>query len=557
MAPAYHPNPFDLLGQTELYVYPVHLRGSLQPKLYIAWNSFHSNFFSSVGAFFRGAKIDKHAPPSKVFPDVYIERRSPKLAILIAAVLHVIFFAMPWPDFAVAPAPNSAFENTQLTWSGPVTDLPLLQIPKTKTKSAPKAARIEQPAPADSQEAFHPRQRIYTDPVHPTHPRQTLINSAAPNEPPKILPQMPNVVQLAASEGPAKPRMEINEKELAKLHPKTVKPAATTDAPMPEIAHLDEHPAVLSITTPTDAPAKPKLEINAGSAPRVAERKQAGDNSGAPEVPLGGSPNATAASTLIALSANPAPPAPVVPAPQGNLAARVAMSPVGQPGASGAAANHSNGGGGGDSGSAGTGTGNHSVGISINGGNPNANSSGFAGGTRLTLPKSSSAMKRPDPNDTLEDPPERVGPPNFAMLPPGAKPEAIFSTKHVYAMNVNMPNLNSATGNWIIHFSELHLADPLHRTQNVTSPVPVRKVDPKYPQSFLLEHVEGQVVLYGVIKKDGTVGEIIKVKGLDEVLDANAIDAFSQWKFAPAMRDGEPVDLEAIVYIPFKGHPRE
>jgi len=41
------------------------------------------------------------------------------------------------------------------------------------------------------------------------------------------------------------------------------------------------------------------------------------------------------------------------------------------------------------------------------------------------------------------------------------------------------------------------------------------------------------------------------VKGIDPQLDTNAMRALAQWKFRPAERNGEPVDLEAIVHIPF------
>lgn len=561
MSRTFHPDPFDLLGQNELYVYPVHLGGSMEPKLNIAWNSFHSNFFSGIPVFFERVRIDKDAPPSTVFPDVNIESRMPIYAIFLAALLHITFFLAPWPDFAVTPPPNHAFDNTQLTWSGPINDLPLLQIPKNKSKSAAKSGPTK-PDPSESTEAFHPRQRIYTDPVHPTHPRQTLINTAAPAEAPKILPQMPNVVQLAAPQAPARPRMEIDEKALARLHPKTAKSSATaTGEPTPDLPNVEQHVAALNIASATNGPAKPKLEINPSSTPRVAAHSENGNNSApVPEVPIGGTPNSSATSSLIALSANPAPPAPVVPSPQGNLAARVAMSPEGKPGASGATPNAAagSGTGGTEAAGAGKGSGNNSVGISISGGNPKsgANPSGMGSPLKLSLPKSQVGYKRPDPNDASEDPPERVGPPNFATLAPGAKPEVIFSTKHVYTMNVNMPNINSATGSWIIHFSELHLADPEHRAGLVSSPVPVHKVDPKYPQSAVLEHIEGEVILYAVIRKDGSVDSIQKVRGLDDQLDANAIDALSKWRFEPALRGAEPVEVESIVYIPFKAPPR-
>jgi len=46
-------------------------------------------------------------------------------------------------------------------------------------------------------------------------------------------------------------------------------------------------------------------------------------------------------------------------------------------------------------------------------------------------------------------------------------------------------------------------------------------------------------------------------KTLDDLLDANSVRALAQWKFRPAERNGEPVDLEAIVHIPFHAPPRE
>lgn len=124
-------------------------------------------------------------------------------------------------------------------------------------------------------------------------------------------------------------------------------------------------------------------------------------------------------------------------------------------------------------------------------------------------------------------------------------------------MNVNMPNLNSVTGSWVIHFSELHLPGAARTAGEVNPPEPLRKVDPKYPQDLIKDHVEGEVILYGVIRTDGSVDSIQLVRGIDKQLDANAVEALSQWKFHPATKDGEPVPLEAIVHIPFRGPERQ
>jgi TonB family protein len=160
---------------------------------------------------------------------------------------------------------------------------------------------------------------------------------------------------------------------------------------------------------------------------------------------------------------------------------------------------------------------------------------------------------RPESNAGNDDPVERTAPPDFAALPPGAKPEQIFASKRIYTLHVNMPNLNSATGSWILNFSELRSNPSVSRANSgdLSGPVPLKKIDPKYPPTLISDHVEGEVVLYAVIRGDGSVDSIQLVRGVDEQLDANAINALSQWKFRPASKQGVPVELEAIVHIPF------
>jgi len=559
MSHSFQVDPFDLLGQGEIYPIAVFLPGEGQPKLTIAWNSFHQNFFSELAAFFQWTRMPKGLPAGIAFRDCRVQRRVPYSAVLAAALWHVALFIFPWPHLTAGTKRNPAFDNTELTWSGPIEDLPLVNVPKQAEKS-PRMKAQENDPPAESTDAYHPRQRIFTDPAHPTHPRQTLVNSSQPMEPPKVLPALPNMVQLAASPGPARPRLEISEQILAKLRPKEVKRVATTDTPSPDVPNMELRPAEISLAAVTAGPAKPKLEINAGSAPRLVERAQHGEEVRAPEITAA---NADAAggpsATVIALSATPAPPAPVVEVPKGNLAARVAISPEGKGAGTGGSDTSSNTTTGGTGSSTGDAAGKSSIGISISGGSPkpNAGMSGLGGTSKLSLPRAQAAYKRPDPNVTVEDPPERTGPPDFAALSPGAPPEQIFSSRRVYALNVNMPNLNSVTGSWIIHFSELHLPGAVRISGEVNPPSPVRKIDPKYPRDLMKDHVEGEVILYGVIRADGSVDSIQLVRSIDPQLDANAIEAFGQWKFNPATKEGQPVALEAIVHIPFRGPARD
>jgi TonB family protein len=270
------------------------------------------------------------------------------------------------------------------------------------------------------------------------------------------------------------------------------------------------------------------------------------------------------ASTLIALSATPGPVAPSAP-PQGNLSARVAISPEGkQPGAPGGKPllnENTNGGVGGTAENAGGSAsgniaGKNSTTVSISGGNPTPkNMSGLSVSPqpKTDSPTSQKLVTKIDPRARIAETPERTGPPNFAALPPGAKPEQIFAAKKMYTMLVNMPNLNSATGSWILNFSELRSSSfgPHVTPADLSGPSPIKKSDPRYPPTLVNEHVEGEVVLYAVIRADGSVDSVELVRGIDQQLDANAMEALSQWKFRPATRQGAPVDLEAIVHIPF------
>ena len=560
----------NLLGQaTKPAAKSVRLETGEGPKLDVAWGSFHQGIFSSIAAALTWTRVPKNFLDGSFFKECWVERRIPRRALVAAALWHVVFIVMPSPRLPSAPTRFSAFENTELTWSGPITDFPLVEMKAPKAKPSPRGEPDKPWAPKGA-DAFHPRQRIITDPVRPTHPRQTLINSAAPLEPPKILPNLPNVVQLQQLAAPARPRLQISQETLSKLRPRELRKVKLTAEPAPDLPTLDQKLAdIAPAMLPNSAPARPKLELNAGSAPRVAQRAQMTDVVPAPEVASAqsGVANGNAAATFIALSASPAPPAPVVP-PQGNLAARVSLSPEGrQPGVPGGAPNGTpgaNGGsGGGSASSGGTGTGSGSakngMDVSITGGHPPANNvnSGLSGPSKISATPSRALITRPDPHTKPDDTPERTGPPNFASLPAGAQPEQIFASKKIYKMLVNMPNLNSATGSWVLNFSELRTGSEVSGSSSseVSAPGPLRKIDPKYPPTLINEHVEGEVVLYAVIRRDGSVDSIQLVRGIDEQLDANAMNALSQWKFRPATKQGVPIELEAIVHIPFHAPP--
>ena len=147
---------------------------------------------------------------------------------------------------------------------------------------------------------------------------------------------------------------------------------------------------------------------------------------------------------------------------------------------------------------------------------------------------------------------DRVAPPPANTVPEDPNEsieQRVFGRRRYYSQIMNMPNLTSATGSWIIRFAELKQSDD---KTDLTAPVAMTKVDPAYPPDVLRDHVEGTVTLYAVIRTDGSVADIRVLDSLDQRLDQNAIQALSHWHFRPGIKNGEPVAVEAVVQIPFR-----
>jgi TonB family protein len=128
-----------------------------------------------------------------------------------------------------------------------------------------------------------------------------------------------------------------------------------------------------------------------------------------------------------------------------------------------------------------------------------------------------------------------------------------FGTRRFYTVHMNMPNLSSGAGSWVLRFAELEERHNLRGdAEPLTTPEAIRKVDPMYVAAAMREKIQGTVTLAALVLKDGTVANIRIVSSLDPRLDASAVSAMTQWKFQPARRGDTPIDLEVLVQIPFR-----
>ncbi len=134
-------------------------------------------------------------------------------------------------------------------------------------------------------------------------------------------------------------------------------------------------------------------------------------------------------------------------------------------------------------------------------------------------------------------------------------PDRRLEGRLVYSMAIQMPNVTSYSGSWIVWFAD---RDPVtgHTPADVQPPRPVRKVDPKYVAAAAEERVEGKVRLAAIIRKDGHVDTVEVVQGLDRRLDQSAREALAKWEFEPALLDGTAVEVDALFDIPFHLAPR-
>lgn len=85
----------------------------------------------------------------------------------------------------------------------------------------------------------------------------------------------------------------------------------------------------------------------------------------------------------------------------------------------------------------------------------------------------------------------------------------------------------------------------------VRGPVEVSRIEPDYPKELRAKHVQGEVILAGVICRDGSVQRIEVLKATDPRLEDLAVTAFRAWRYEPATLDGKPVPVYVSVVIRF------
>jgi TonB family protein len=545
--------------------------------------------------------LELTSSPAPFWSDVFVTRSLPWSRFLQSAVYHVVAGAILIGLshlFAMQPTvvrQEPAFDHSQVIYYQASEYLPPLD-----TRSEPSVP----PAKADPERSPQP---IISVPRESDNRSQTIV--APPSIKLKHDVVMPNVVewadrqqkpQLAIPDSPLVPAAEIRRlaptvdnsvvtppPDPSRLERRRASPNLQNSvvAPPPDVRADNTHAQVPGLQPDLIAP-PPTLDtsstrrlgdINIGPSgviapapqlPVAAQRTAPGDNlSGAispqvvpppPSVSGSASGRASAGSrgNLVALNLHPAVTGPPDP-PGGNRRGSFAATPEGRSGASG------------NPGSSGA---NAKVGANSAGSaGPTANPGNLPKGLYVggpapsTAPVAGNGAPSTPANTVNPNLIASVRPPRVSSAPPMqpadatklTEPErAIFGSRRFYSVSLNMPNLNSGGGSWVIRFAELkHESGPRDVAApqvDLSQPMATRKVDPAYPLQLMRENVHGTVILYAVIHADGSVGNVRVLRSADDRLDRYATEAISQWKFDPATKNGSPVDVEATFQIPFR-----
>jgi len=522
--------------------------------------------------------------PASFWPDVFVPTRMPWTRFLQSALGHMFVIAALWgwsrflPDFwpqGPQIVQRPVFHSSDVIYYEASEYLAPLDTGGAHVEVAKKGEPEYAPQPIISvpPEADNHTQTVVAPPnlkLERDVPLPNIVawGSSTPRIPPAAVATSPSDLKLPtlpASVVAPVPEVSSELKQTPGLSASVVAPAPQVDAVIsrravnvPEAA-IVEPPSEVGNAAPrklTDinigpaqavAPA-PKLPMGAQ---RAAAHIAALGNTGAAVVPPPPSVQGSGTSSdgrLIALNLHPAAPSGPVDPPAGNRRGTFAATPQGKPGAAGTpdipADNHHRAGGGDKLGSADS-TGGVPSGLFVGTGPKPANNS-VAGDPPGVLKANSSPLL------ASATPPRVTAVPRSSEMPSNATSELerkVFGYRKSYSMVLNVPNLNSAGGSWVMHFAELK---DVEKQGELVAPVATQEVDPGYPLELMRQNVQGIVMLSAVIRSDGSVGDVRILRGVDDRLDQYASAALSRWHFRPATRNGDAVALQTVVMIPFR-----
>lgn len=479
--------------------------------------------------------------PGTFWPDVFVERPLPWASLTESYIGHVAVIAAALGLFQIWPSRPQVIQPAPFTSKDVIYYDAAEYLPPIDTGTPHKTI-------AHKGDPVHAPQPILSVPPEADNPKQTVVT------PPKIqLKQdvpLPNVVAWSPTtptvplSATARPAADL---KLPELSTEVIAPAPKVDSSLKRSMSLDS--SVVAPPPDVNPASTRKLgDLNIGHsevvapAPKLAMSEQRlrtpgqptlGNAAAVPPPPAITGMSSKGGGQLIALGVHPLAPAAHVAQPAGNRRGTFAAGSDGRSNA--------------------TGTPDSTHGqnaTSLSGKSAN----GIPSGLQVGAASKTSAITgngKTGPQLLADARQPRVGEPSKPaelLDNPNAIEQQVFGGRRSYSLTLNMPNLNSGGGSWVIHFAELDASD----AGALVAPEAEQKVDPGYPMELMRHNIGGTVTLYAVIRSDGSVANVRVLQSVDDRLNQYAAAALTRWRFRPAMKNGTPVSLEAVVTIPFR-----
>jgi periplasmic protein TonB len=85
----------------------------------------------------------------------------------------------------------------------------------------------------------------------------------------------------------------------------------------------------------------------------------------------------------------------------------------------------------------------------------------------------------------------------------------------------------------------------------ISAPRPIETPDPQYTEEARRAKVEGTCILGLIVDAEGHPRDIRVIRGLGYGLDQKALETVKQWRFDPAKKDGQPVNVQVSIEVGF------
>ena len=549
------------------------------PVFLVELEPWHLVFFRNLADLFtrKTRATIAASPPGTFWPDVFVVQRAPWDKLLQSLIGHIVLLAAIPTIARVLPrrvplAESSAFNRADVIYYSPSEYMPPLNTGGNEMRRYPRKPDAEyarQPIISVPREPDNRRQTIVTAPgvildrdlplpnivawsqVQPAVPLEATADASdrrAPVIPVAVVSPTPELTgtssrQLSALSRsivapPPEANIAISARTLQGPQPTVVEPAPNVQVASMRSGDIG-HSEVVS-------PAPALLVAEQRSLRAMSTGNSATTAAVVPPAPSLSGATSSGSGRLIALGIHPAALAQSVEVPSGNRRGRFAATPSGRKGGSGSPGSSVN-----DSHGGGVLSGNGSeglpAGLLVEQGPTPASNPGNGSPASIASPSEpthSAKLTLPTVTDSKSHPAAKVSDEKVTDLD-----RRVFGARKFYSMTLNMPNLNSAGGSWVIRFAELKENE---NKGDLSAPVATQKVDPPYPTELMRHNVQGTVTLLAVIRSDGSVGDVRVLRGVDDRLDEYAREALLQWHFLPALKNGSAVDLEAVVIIPFR-----